>query len=809
MAIIHTYFLKYLSELLRNPNYPHNFLKDPILELAEVCRRKANKTFLLHNSLSDNLIQEAMTCYNARGIIGIIYAYFKDRIVNQFVDNIVERKIITLKKGYSALPATKAAIILKGFGYELTEEQVLVIYASYGLVRSLKDLVDRYDFIDINRRVERLDKLVRQPTGCDELQKIQERYEAIHAYMMAEQGKKEEAIKKGALGRSLFFHYYKSFNRYGLLGLIDKGTGIFRNSKTGLKNEARIVIDKIQNPSHQESFYVNGLKYKGVKVDRSSIAKIFSRWKVSSFKSAFVSNLERLESLPEVNSDTIDTNINEAIDLYVDSNFLPFLRGVKRAGIYLNAPGLLVLWVYLEKLGIMSVLDKMGLMNEQNGYNWFDHFLFNIGRIFYGIPSYSRACSHEEPSLCFFSHLVRLPCNDTFLNGLGSISQEQVFELQKWLLLRIKELGLIYGRRVLFDFHQIDLEVEFDKLRQFGKGPSPKKKICCNGFRPHIAWDLDTGNLIVAEFRKASARGPSTVKRFVKDFLLPLFQGIFEEVYIDSEYTGKDVWNFILDSDEGMGAQLISCIKQNAFVRKHRDTFVLEHREEDDFWCHWDDNHVYSAKTFPLVWEYICPKNKINKKFSLNCVVKKNRKTGKLRTFGSSKLDQSSQQILENYTYRWTIENGIKDLVHSYFLDKCPGTNPHHVNVHFLLVSICKHLYKMIQIDAESLMKNSDGSVKSLEKMRDYLFKQGCAKVMISKDTIEVHFLNSFSPKLTEHLEKFYYLIHDKTTNGLKILGGFKLQFFLRPPYGDENKNALKKVLLTPAKIFEGPGKSE
>jgi len=371
-----------------------------------------------------------------------------------------------------------------------------------------------------------------------------------------------------------------------LLGLIDKGTGIFRNSKTGLKNEARIVIDKIQNPSHQESFYVNGLKYKGVKVDRSSIAKIFSRWKVSSFKSAFVSNLERLESLPEVNSDTIDTNINEAIDLYVDSNFLPFLRGVKRAGIYLNAPGLLVLWVYLEKLGIMSVLDKMGLMNEQNGYNWFDHFLFNIGRIFYGIPSYSRACSHEEPSLCFFSHLVRLPCNDTFLNGLGSISQEQVFELQKWLLLRIKELGLIYGRRVLFDFHQIDLEVEFDKLRQFGKGPSPKKKICCNGFRPHIAWDLDTGNLIVAEFRKASARGPSTVKRFVKDFLLPLFQGIFEEVYIDSEYTGKDVWNFILDSDEGMGAQLISCIKQNAFVRKHRDTFVLEHREEDDFWCH-------------------------------------------------------------------------------------------------------------------------------------------------------------------------------------------------------------------------------
>jgi len=479
------------------------------------------------------------------------------------------------------------------------------------------------------------------------------------------------------------------------------------------------------------------------------------------------------------------------------------LRGVKRSGIYINAPGLLVLWVYLEELGIVHILNKMGLMNDQNGCNWFDHFLFNIARIFYGISTYSRACSHEEPSLSFFSHLVRLPCNDTFLNGLGSISQEQVFELQKWLLVRIKELGLIHGKRVLFDFHQLDLDVEFDKLRQFGKGPSPKKKVCCNGFRPHIAWDLDTGNLIVAEFRKASARGPTTVKRFVKDFLLSLFNGLFEEVYIDSEYTGKDVWNFILDSEEGMGAQLICCIKQNAFVRKHRDTFLFEHRDEDNFWCYWDDDHIHSAKTFPLVWEYICPKDKKIKKFCLNCVVKKNIKTGKLRTFGSSKPNQSPRQTLEDYTYRWTIENGIKDLVHSFFLDKCPGMNPHHVNVHFLLVSICKHLYRMIQRDAESLMKNSNGSIKSLETMRDHLFKQGCAKVIISHDTIEIHFLNSFSPKFTEHFNKFYHLVHNKTANGLKILGGFKLKFFLQPPYGDEYKNALKKAHLTPVKIFE------
>jgi hypothetical protein len=68
-------------------------------------------------------------------------------------------------------------------------------------------------------------------------------------------------------------------------------------------------------------------------------------------------------------------------------------------------------------------------------------------------------------------------------------------------------------------------------------------------FRPHLAWDLDTGCLIVAEFRKSSARGTSTVKGFTKDYLLPEFQDLFECVYLDSEYTGKDVWEFILDPD--------------------------------------------------------------------------------------------------------------------------------------------------------------------------------------------------------------------------------------------------------------------
>jgi hypothetical protein len=109
----------------------------------------------------------------------------------------------------------------------------------------------------------------------------------------------------------------------------------------------------------------------------------------------------------------------------------------------------------------------------------------------------------------------------------------------------------------------------------------------------------------------------------------------------------------------------------------------------------------------------------------------------------------------------------------------------------------------MVQNDADRFVINKDGSVKSLQTMREYLFKQGCSKVSLSDGTIHVHFQNSFSPELTEHLTKFYKKIHQRIENGLGILGGLKLEFHLRPPYGDEHKNAFKKIPMISEKIFD------
>ena len=427
MAIIGCDFLRYITMMSQNSltsNTPA-FYYDLLLHLAECClgsdEKKEQIDFLIHESFSDRIISESQKAYKRYGIIGIFTSAFKNLTDDRFASVEIERKVVALKKAVPNLPATKAAVIMKGFGYELQTANVLSIFASYGFAQGMKNLVSHFDFRDINRRVGHLVRLTKQPPDSNEIQRVQKRYLAMHRYLTAGKDEKHNVINSSGLSKSLFFYYWKGFKKIGLLGIIDKGKEVFRESKMGLENEAKIVIDKLQNPKRLESFYVEQLKTKGIKIDRSSIAKVFSRWNVSGYKSEFASDLERLKE-PSKQRDLEEIEVEKRrgkVPRYVDSNFVELMKSIRKSSIYVDGPGIFILWAYLEELAIYPVSNSMGLASNDSGkgYNWFDHFLLNISRVFYGIPSYSRACEHEEPTLSIFSHLVTLPCNDSFLSN--------------------------------------------------------------------------------------------------------------------------------------------------------------------------------------------------------------------------------------------------------------------------------------------------------------------------------------------------------------------------------------------------------
>jgi len=795
MAIFHKKFLAYLSKTLtdamntRKPAYTC----DRLFVLVEGCR--GCPTDFSGFSISEKEKDELAGIFRVGGVGGVIGSYFNNIIIEQFTDMETERRVVALKNGFRMMPATTCSIIMRGFGKDLSEEEVLRIYASHGLARGMRELAGEYDFVEINRRAKEFSLIMDDQAACLEFAR---RYEAMHNYIQSRPGEQERAIRRSGVNRSLFFHYWKRFCRYGLPGLADSGQELFRVGKIGMVNEARIAVGKLQNPDKGISYFVNQLETKGIKVYPSSISMIFKRWEVKSFKSEFADNLKRLESdFKEEVNDGLAASSNPI--RLVDGFYPSTLRGLAKFGMPTDAPGLFVIWAYLEKLGIFPTLHAMGLTSlpegRRKGYSWFDLFLLNIGRIFYGIANYSAACEHQEPTLPFFAGLVKAPCNDTFLDGLeGKITEREAFKLRQWLVARARELGLVNMKKIALDFHQIDMDVGFDRIRNFGKGPSPRKKICHNGFRPHIAWDVETGCLIAAEFRKSSARGTTTAIPFFKDYLSPKLNDCFESVYIDSEYTGKDVWQFILDKG-GMSAHLTACLKQNAFVKKERDKFLQQHGHDNGFWLYHDDKHVYSSKTFDLEWQI--KKDGQDRNFKLKCVVKKNIGNGSLRCFGSSKTRLEPKDILSDYSNRWVIENGIKDLIGSYYFDKCPGTRPHLADVHFLMASICRMLYKMISDDLGEDYKNPDGTVKTLSRMRETIIRQGAGKVFFRNNTFEIEFMNAFNIPMTRMLDKLFSKISSDYADGLSILGGAKLSFAMKVPHGDEHRNSLEKVPLS------------
>lgn len=537
------------------------FANDPILLLADYC---IDAPLSADNYFETGMFEAALRLYRTEGIVGIIRAYFDDDILNTEIDSILERKIIVMKTGLEKLPATKAATLFQGFGEKLSPEQVLQVYNSYGLSRKQKINYSHVDFFDINRHVHGLQSVL--SSGKQNRDSLNNLYHSIRSYHYENETSKSRHIPMG-MQKSLFYYYLKNVYHLGILGLFPKYKSTIRQSKIGSRHEAWMVIDKIQHPHKTEIDYINYLKYNGIKAKRSVINTIFRKWKVGDYKSAYISDLKRLQAGFNIEEAQKGSLVKTPQIRYVDQNFIAYLQGLQQNVLNIDAPGLFLLWHYIERLDIFPELERLELTVYNNGHSWMDFFLFTIARIFYGVDTYDAACNIEEPSIRFFASMIKTPCISTFLLRLGEIDEGKLFELQKWLVKRLQTMGLSSGKQIVFDFNQIDLDVKNKRLRDFGSGPSPKKKICYSGFRPHIAWDADKGTLLIAEFRKSSARGTTTIGRFTNDFLMPVFKDFFEEVFIDSEYTGKNVWNFILDKKNGMGAEMVGCLKQNPLIR--------------------------------------------------------------------------------------------------------------------------------------------------------------------------------------------------------------------------------------------------
>jgi len=286
------------------------------------------------------------------------------------------------------------------------------------------------------------------------------------------------------------------------------------------------------------------------------------------------------------------------------------------------------------------------------------------------------------------------------------------------------------------------------------------------------------------EFRNGTARATTTFKQFIRELLpMTLSDQNVEHVYLDSEYTAQKVWLFIVDPQDGLGADLTMCIKQNKAVKKHIATFL----ETDFEWLFYDENHTYSNSTFSIPIQQT--------KKELFCVLKRHERTGRLRCFGSTLSGLNAREILSEYERRWIIENGIKDLVGNYFFDNIPGIDPHRINIHYFIVTLTRLLYQMF-CNLYPATENYDKTQKGIGTIRPEFLVGANANTARVHNQLIVTWLDQYPKTQHEHISSLFNALNKIASEPLSFLGGLKLKFELVPPRDKNLRNQQRRIKL-------------
>ena len=786
MAVIYPHFL---STILAAHYRIHSGMAYPFFDPA-CARYEAMRAVRLEGletiraidkyGLSEYGYRKALLAFSRSGVAGLIG--LESECLTEELSSEAERMVFVLKEARPWIPATKMRIILQGFNYDIPLGLMRHLYASYGWARGTKPY-QAVDFRSLNLKVMQLCELQCRSIARDSflleddhLQSLLEVFRTLHI---------RGASKRYAGSRVSFGQHKQDFLSLGLLGLVDRARPAFRNSKVGFSEEGRLILSKIQHPNRGQAHYQRILQSKTIEVDPSCVTKIFTRWKVSDFQSRFTGDLRRLLA-PEAEATREETSapLPLAAALRLDRGFLSFLKQLKSEPVALANPGIFLCLPCLNRLRIFDKAASLFSVDPDRGYSWFSLLLLSLGRVLQGLSSVSKACRTHELSLPLMAGLVEMPCRDSLLNGLAVISEAELLSLRRYLTQATAEQGLIKAQRVAFDFHMREFTSDDAQLKRIGKAPSPRRKICFPGFRPHLAWDVDTGLPISLEFRNGSARATTTIGRFIRELLTDtLGEHGIEHVYLDSEYTGQSVWQFVVDSQQGLGADLTMCIKQNPKVKQYIKTFL----ESKPTWLFYDEEHTYTEQTFTI------PIRHTDKAFS--CLLNRKESTGALRCFGSTVASLDSRAILSEYGSRWIIENGIKDLVVNYFFDNNPGIDPHRINVHYFVVTLARSLYEMLCRDYHEA-QNPDGSKKTIGTLRSEFMMGANAVLHREKDQLVLTWKDPYPEQQHQSIKALLDKLNESSSRPLPFLGGLKIRFEIAPPRPKALRNQFERQSL-------------
>lgn len=603
-------------------------------------------------------------------------------------------------------------------------ESISQILASYG--RSPSDQPADREFWDrIQRTLNELARLKERPLqGRNKNQRkktffldrdpCHKRLELLRElFFDRSKGIKETCLQYGIAPTS-YYRLVQGYRLFGPWAVIP--ANLPGKESMSSETELTIILEKLRHPYWSAPQIV---KILNLRCSRFAVNRIFSRWGLTE-KNRYPVALDQYCPGERPIEDEPFTSITSAYHLYseqslvesrrINRHFELICKKMKTHAYHLCDPGPLLLAPFVNELGIVQAMESYG-PPRLRGKELSNLALLNVFRILGGYRRINHLSNNRDRSVALASGLGMFGTRSRYYEDTIEFKFEQLHALRCDLINRAKELGLIEGIKIAFDFHFKPFYGNHSKEKGLGKGPD-KSGDLVPGFRPHVAWDLVANTILSMTYYHGGVRAPGIVEQYCEQHIFPLFDPrAIQEIYMDSEYT-KEATVQYFKRVRCPNGDVYLCLKKNKQIKK----LIAPALAEEQGWEKCDDEDEIKAIKVKL------PKTQL----PLKIVILRDLKTGKnIRCFGSTNTQLTSEDLLKKYSYRWLIENGLKDLVYSYFLDEMYGNDPEKIEFEFYCVMVARLTYEYFLKDLGGEHHcHEDGNKTTLYTMRNLLFEK-------------------------------------------------------------------------------------
>jgi hypothetical protein len=570
---------------------------------------------------------------------------------------------------------------------------------------------------------------------------LQLRFELFRELALNPEEKVRRAVERYGISRPTFYKYLHRFRLYGPWGLVDwlqPGRG--RDSASE-ELELRILEEKIEHPRLTLDDLIPRLE---LRCSHTAAYEILRFWDLLSGERKPVrirgywgeEESERSVKLLRTAKEAAEAGQFE-IPSKVNAHFAGLLDRLRTRPLALCDPGPLVLAQFVDDLGIREALQVYGPKRKE-GLETTNLILLNVCRILAGYETIGHLWENCDRSVAIAAGVGVYPGKTALYEGFSDLKFDHLQKLRNDVAARARDLGLIRGERIAQDFHFKEFYGEAPEEEEIGVGPSGEHELA-PGFRPHVVWDLDSDVLVNIAFCNGSSRATRVLREFCEKNLYPILgRDAIREIYMDSEYTSFPAINYLV-VDEFSPTDVIMCLKRNKKVDQLAKEVIAQGQWED-----YGEEFEIAGKTFDLT--------ALGKK--LHLVVKKNRETGDLRCFGTTLPGLEHREVLQRYRLRWPIENGLKDLIHSYFIDHILGKDPEKIEANFYCVQVARLTYEnFLQSLDERFVRDSAGYKKTLSTFRYLLFGRHNCQLRVRGENLELTYLDMSRGELQSALE--------------------------------------------------------